>query len=205
QPITQRDYYQRLGQTEQNYRRFFGDRFEEIARNLNLEKGVLEELIQEKILSQEARRRHLKVADSELVEAVKSDPAFRDEKGNFSQERFSRIIAQVPPDDLAKFEEETRRRLLQQKLKQQVVSEGNVTVTDQEVKDYLEKNKGTPADQEQVRKMLLWQKEEKYYRDWYDQLRQKAKVVVYLQFPERPTPLSSEKENTARETSTSSR
>ncbi|GEM_PF-508536 len=184
--VTQQEYYQQLNQVEQNYRRFFGDRFDEIARNLNLEKAVLEEIIRDKLLKQQARRRHLKVTDSEVIEAIKSDPAFRDEQGKFSQEKFSRVISQIPPEQLTKIEEETRHRLLQQKLKQQVLAEGNIQVTDQEVKDYLEKNKGAKTDEEQVRRMLLWQKEEKYFRDWYDQVRQKARVVVYISLPEPP-------------------
>ncbi len=188
--ITQREYYQQLNQVEQNYRRFFGDRFDEIARNLNLEKAVLEELIREKLLTQQVRRRHIRVTDSEVIEAIKSDPAFRDEQGKFSQDKFSRIIAQIPPEELSKIEEDTRHRLLQQKLKQDVVAEGNLKVTDQEVKDYLEKNKGSKADEEQVRKMLLWQKEEKYFHDWYEQIRQKAKVTVYMNLPQ-PAPVAS--------------
>jgi len=200
QDISQRDYYQALNETEQNYRKVFGDKYDEFAGKLNLEKGVLEELIREKILDQQARKRRIRVSDREVLDTIKSDPVFKDEKGVFSHDKFQSIIANVPPAELTKIEEGTRQRLKIQKLKQQVVSETTIAVTDAEVNDYVArvtppapakgvKTPPTAPDKEQVRKMILWQKEEKYFSEWYGRVRKAAKVETYVTFtpPAQPT------------------
>jgi len=184
-PITKRDYYQRFGETEKKYREIFGDKYEEIAKNVNLEKNVLDELIREKILLQEARKKRIRVLDTEIVEVVKSDPVFKDEKGKFSQEKFSGIINNYLPEELRKIEDNVRKSILLQKLRQQVVAEGTIKVTDEEVAEYIEKNKiSKEIEGESIMKMLLWQKKEKYYTDWYNGVRKMAKVAIFIHISE---------------------
>jgi hypothetical protein len=189
--ISQRDFSQAMYDTEQNYRKIFGEKYDEFAGKLNLEKGVLEELIREKILAQQARKRHIRVSDKEVIETIKSDPVFKDDKGAFSEQKFQQVVANIPPNDLTKIEEGTRNRMVVQKLKQQVVSETAIQVTDAEVNDYLArmtppttpKNAKAPAqappDKEQVRKMILYQKEERYFMQWYEKMRKLAKVEIF--------------------------
>lgn len=185
QPITKKDYYQRFGETEKKYREIFGDKYEEIAKNVNLEKNILDELIREKILLQETRKRRIKVLDTEIVEVVKSDPVFKDEKGKFNQEKFSGIINNYPPEELRKIENSVRKSILLQKLRQQIVTEGNIKVTDEEISEYIKKNKiSEKIEMESIRKMLLWQKKEKYYTDWYNGVREKSKIAIYIQISE---------------------
>ncbi|MCM8829765.1 MAG: SurA N-terminal domain-containing protein [Candidatus Omnitrophica bacterium] len=58
--ITLREYYKELGEVEEQYRKIFGEKTSELLKGLNIEQGVLESMIREKILLQEARRRRIR-------------------------------------------------------------------------------------------------------------------------------------------------
>jgi len=203
-PITLRDYYAQVGEVEKRYRSMFGENYDRFAANLNIEQSVIEEMIRERILIQQASRRRIRVSDSDVVEAVRSDPAFKDEKGNFSQDLFSRIIGNMPPGELKKIEAGVRKQLLMNKLRQQVTAEGKISVTDAEVDEYVAKNKfAATMDKEQIRKMLQSQKESRYFGEWYEKTRKAARVVVYVATAkpaEPPAPPAVPAERTAAET-----
>lgn len=180
EPITYREFYARLGDIEDKYRQIFGDKYSEIRDKLNIERGVLEELIREKLLLQMARKRRIRVFDNEIVDAVKSDPAFKDKNGKFDEKKYELIIKRMPDEELRKIEKEVKRRIMIEKLKNLVVSEGNIKVTDKDVEDYIKKNKLKKVDKESVRKILQWQKREKYFNDWYANIRKTAKVEIFI-------------------------
>lgn len=180
QPITLREFYQELGKIEEKYREIFGDKYAEIREKLEIEKGVLESMIREKLLLSEARKRRIKVFKNEIVEVVKSDPAFKNEKGEFDPQKFKTIMEKISDQELRKIEEQIKKDLLIQKLKEQVISETNIQVSDSEVDEYIKKTSGQNVDKENIRKILLWQKREKYFDNWYSNLRKKAKVIIYV-------------------------
>jgi len=179
-PITYREFYTRLSDVEDRYRQIFGDKYSEIRDKLNIEKGVLEEIIREKILLQEARKRRIRIFDNEIVEAVKSDPVFKDKNGKFDEKKYETIISRMPDEELRKIEDDIRKKIMLEKLKNLIVSQGNVKVTDKDVDDYIKKNKLKKVDKESIRKILQWQKREKYFNDWYSQLKKKAKVEMFI-------------------------
>lgn len=180
-PITLKEFYDRLWKTDERYREIFGASYGEIRDKLNIEMNVLESLIREKLLLQEAKKRRIKVFKNEIIEAFKSDPAFKNEKGQFDEEKYRRIIESYPEEELRKLEEEIKKEIIFQKLKDQILSETNINVSDDEVEEYLKHTGGTNIDKENIRKILLWQKREKYFEDWYKNLRNRAKVIIYLQ------------------------
>ena len=182
EPITLREYYKQLGEVEEQYRKIFGDKASELLKGLNIEQGVLEGMIREKILLQEARRRRIKVLNSEIVEVVKSDPSFLDEKGRFDERKFKEVISSYPPEELRKIEDELRKRITIDKLKELVIAEGNISVSDEEVDKYIKENQVKDADRESLKRRLLWRKREEYFNQWYAEKRRKANVVVYLSF-----------------------
>ncbi|RKY30097.1 MAG: hypothetical protein DRP67_05225, partial [Candidatus Omnitrophota bacterium] len=139
----------------------------------------------EKILTQQARKRRIKVFDSEIVEAVKSMDIFKDKNGKFDEEKFRRIIRNMPVEEVRKLEEDARKAILFQKLKERVISEGKVDVSDKEVNDYMEKNKIPEKEKERVRMMLLWMKRENFFNNWYNDLRRKSKIQIFINFEEK--------------------
>jgi len=179
--ISLRELSIRANEEAERYREILGDKYDELIKNMNLEKIVLHSLIQEKILFQQARKRHIKVSNNEIIEVVKSSPVFKDEKGNFSQEKYNQVINNLPPEKLKNIEEDTRRAIIFQKLETQVVPEGSITVTDDEVSEYIKNNKDAEKmDRELIRRRILRQKQSKSFNDWYKNVVKSSKITVYL-------------------------
>jgi len=181
-PITYREFYARLSDVEDRYRQIFGDKYSEIRDKLNIENGLLEEMIREEILLQQARKRRIRVFDNEIVEAVKSDPVFKDKDGKFDEKKYEAIISRMPDEELRKIEDDIRKKIMLEKLKNLIISQGNVEISDKDVDEYIQKNKLKKVDKESIRKILQWQKREKYFNDWYAKLREKEKVEIFLPF-----------------------
>ncbi|MDD3726141.1 MAG: SurA N-terminal domain-containing protein [Candidatus Ratteibacteria bacterium] len=186
--ITLREYYMELGRVEEEYRRIFGDKASELFKGLNIEQGILESMIREKLLLQEARKRRIRVLNNEIVEVVKSDPAFQDEKGRFDERRYREVISSYPPEELRKIEDELRKRIMIEKLKEMVVAEGNVSVSDEEVERYIKENQIKDVDRESIKRRLLWQARENYFNQWYANKRKSSKVEIYLSFEQPSAP-----------------
>ena len=180
--ITRREFTDRVADTEREYRRVFGEKYDEFVKQLNVEQIVLEGLIREKIYEAEGAKRRVRVGDREVLAAVKRDPVFRDEKGEFSQEKYNAIISQVAPDEEQKIVEDVRKRLFLQRLQEAVVAETTIAVTDGEVDDYLARTPtAKDTDRESIREMLRSQRESAYFHSWYEGLRTRAKITVYLE------------------------
>jgi peptidyl-prolyl cis-trans isomerase D len=64
------------------------------ARAFGLSQGVLQNLIQDAALQAEAQDLGLGLSQAGLDEAIRSNPAFQDESGKFSQQRFEQLLAQ---------------------------------------------------------------------------------------------------------------
>ena len=121
-------------QTEDFYRQTYGDQFNrELAQQIGLPQQVLDQLIAEKIILEEADRMGLRVTDDELVQFIAEIPAFQFSDGRFvGEERYSQILRSngLTVDD---FEEGARSDLLTQKVR--AVLTENIYVSDQEVVD----------------------------------------------------------------------
>lgn len=184
--ITIREYYQNVGAVEKKYREIFGDKASEFLKGMNIEQGVLENMIRERILLQHAKRRRIRVLNSEIVEVIKSDPSFRNEDGKFDERKFKEIISYYPTEELRKIEDDIKKNLIIEKLKELVISEGGVAVSDDEVAQYIKNNQIKNVESESIRRTLLWQKREQYFNNWYSDLRKKSKVKIYLSFEKQP-------------------
>ncbi len=180
EPITLKEFYDRVWKVDEKYREIFGENYNQIRDKLNIEKSVIESMIREKLLLQEARKRRIRVFKNEIIEVFKLDPAFKNEKGQFDEEKYKKIVASYPDEELKKIEDEIRKEILIQKLKEQVISETNIEVKDTEIEEYLKHVGDKSVDKENIRRVLLWQKREKYFEDWYKNLRKQSKVIIYL-------------------------
>ena len=183
QAISRDDYYKRLQEILDQYRQFSKQEpAENSAEMEKINKSALEDLIRQAVISQEIKRRRIKVNDKELLELVRRDPSFRDEKGNFDERRFQETVAGMPDEEWLKIEENLRENLSFRKLQNLVGSEAQVKVTDQDLVDYRKKYSLAPdvVKDEDLRKVIFNQKTGEVFENWYQQLRKKARVKIYI-------------------------
>jgi len=123
-------------QTEDFYRQSYGDQFNrELAQQIGLPMQVMDQLIAEKIILDEADRMGLRVTDEELVRYIGEIPAFQFSDGRFvGKDRYNQIL-RSNGFTVEQFEEGARSDLLTQKVRA-VLSE-NLFVPDEDViEDY---------------------------------------------------------------------
>ncbi|MGH9993224.1 MAG: SurA N-terminal domain-containing protein, partial [Nitrososphaera sp.] len=122
-------HYQRLIDF---YREMFkGKLTQETIKSLNLRSAILEELVQRRLLLQEARRLGLEVTDEELMDAIARIPEFQ-VNGRFSKNRYLQALRlrRLTP---GQFEIERREQLTLQKLYDMI--QDTIHVTEAELRD----------------------------------------------------------------------
>lgn len=123
-----RDYVQSLGACRNQALLVYGDNFSKVADYLNLEGQAWARLI----LLHQAKREGISVSDSEVIDWIKSAPAFQ-KKGKFDPARYNLLMQYLLRTQSRRFEEELRDSLKITKLRESVVEE--VSVSDSEVKE----------------------------------------------------------------------
>jgi len=183
QAISQDDFYNRLYDVLSQYRQFSKEEPAENSPEMEkIKKAVLEDMIRQAVISREIKRRRIRVTDQELLDVVRQDPSFRDEKGNFDERRFQGTVAAMPEEEWLKIENGLRENLAFRKLQNLVSNEGQVKVTGQDLADYRKKYALAPdvVKDEDLRKVILSQKAGEFFENWYQQLRKKARVEIYI-------------------------
>ncbi|MBW2602634.1 MAG: SurA N-terminal domain-containing protein, partial [Deltaproteobacteria bacterium] len=121
-----RGAYKRL---MEQYREQFGDALDQkLLKSLNLREQVLEQLINRRLLLQEAGHLGLQVGNDELLKAIQGIGAFH-ENGRFSSRQYRRTIAanRMTPEV---FEQSMKEDLLAEKMRGIVL--GSIKVSDAE-------------------------------------------------------------------------
>jgi len=113
---------------------------------------------------------------------VRGDPSFKDEKGNFDERRFQETVVGMPDEEWLKIEDNLRKNLSFRKIQNLVGSEVQVKVTDQDLIDYRKKYSlaSDSVNDEDLRKVIFGQKANEAFENWYQQLRKKARVEIYI-------------------------
>jgi peptidyl-prolyl cis-trans isomerase D len=130
--ITQREFLLHYQRSLEKYRELFkGSLTPELEKSLNLRASLLEELIQKRLVLQEARRLGLTINDDDLMTAIAQVPDFQ-VNGRFNKERYLQLLRanRISP---GQFEEEQREQLTIQRL-YSILLDG-VHVTEDEVRD----------------------------------------------------------------------
>jgi peptidyl-prolyl cis-trans isomerase D len=130
--ITQREFLLSYQRALEKYRELFkGSLTPELEKSLNLRASLLEELIQKRLVLQEARHLGLAVNDDDLMTAIAQVPDFQ-VNGRFNKERYLQLLRanRMSP---GQFEAEQREQLTIQRL-YSMLMEG-VHVTEDEVRD----------------------------------------------------------------------
>jgi peptidyl-prolyl cis-trans isomerase D len=124
----------RFQRVQRNYIEYYRRAYQqnitpEMAERLGLTQQVINDLIQEALVLQQAKREGITVSDNELRLRIQSIPAFQEE-GRFSRERYLAQLkqARIEPSE---FENEVRREMLRQKM-EAIVKDG-IKVSDAEV------------------------------------------------------------------------
>lgn len=116
QPIMAQELARALQYAEENIRRNMPDVNSEQIRQMQLGRQVLQQLVVDAVLGQEARRLGMDVTPVELRRAIGQIRVFHNEAGQFDPAVYKRVLeAQRQPP--AQFEERMRRGLLEDKFR----------------------------------------------------------------------------------------
>lgn len=119
---------------EQLRQRFRNNLTEEMIKTLQVKKQALNQLIENKLLVQEARRLKFRVSDEELAEAITQIGAFQ-RGGVFDNRLYQNVLnrLRMAPED---FEVSQREAMLIEKLR--MLISGSIKVSDQEAKEWFD-------------------------------------------------------------------
>ncbi|MEW6368990.1 MAG: SurA N-terminal domain-containing protein [Acidobacteriota bacterium] len=133
QPITADAYREMYFSQLRRMRDMFGGRLDRnMIRQLNIESSVLESLVAEEIMVQEAARMGFAVTDEELRDAIVNNPSFQDNGRFIGAAQYERLLM-MNHKTIPQFEAELRRQLLANKLRQVVTMP--LSVSDADVRD----------------------------------------------------------------------
>src|SRR5499426_54499 len=130
--ITQREFALHYQKEWERYREMFkGSLTPELEKNLNLRGSLLEQLIEKRLVLQEARHLGLAATDEDLMTGIAQVPDFQ-VNGRFNKDRYLQLLraSRINP---GQFEEEQREQLTIQRLYSLLMNA--VHVTEAEVRD----------------------------------------------------------------------
>jgi peptidyl-prolyl cis-trans isomerase D len=120
---------------------------EELAKQLGIPRQVLDQLVNQELLAQEAERRGIGTSDAEVLEELKKNESFHKD-GAFNFEHYREVLADFLKKTPQEFEDDLRRRLAAGKLSELV--ESGAQVSDDEVRSRFFREQNT-ADLTYVR------------------------------------------------------
>jgi peptidyl-prolyl cis-trans isomerase D len=131
--ITQQAYQQAYYRLVENYRRIYGDQYnDDLVKMLRPNEMALDQLINQVLMMQEADRLNIQIGEQELAEAIRAIPAFQN-NGAFDYQRYNLLLSQnnLTPDQ---FEKERAEEIIAEKLRAVVLN--GVTVTEDEARQW---------------------------------------------------------------------
>lgn len=186
--VTYGEFERSYRQAEDTYRQIYGDQFNrELAQQMGLPLQVLDSLVADKILLQEADRMGLRVTDEEVRQAILEFPAFQAPTGGFVGEERYRQTLRSSGYTVDSFEHMIRTQLLGQMVRD--VLSANLFVSDEDVlasyKDQIEQAKirfvQLPSSSMASEVMASPEEIEAYFDEHKEELRiPERRVVDYL-------------------------
>ena len=122
-----------LMSTERNYRKMYGDQFDKIKKNMDMEKQVLNQLIDQKLLMQEVKKQRIKISDKEIINRIKQDPVFKNKKDGFNKAKFEQYVNDLPASQWQRIENGIRKSLALEHLWRKVTDP--VIISDKKILD----------------------------------------------------------------------
>jgi peptidyl-prolyl cis-trans isomerase D len=178
--VPYRHYTSLLNRALENLRQNKTDTSDESM--IRLKQEVLQEIIQEEVFWQEAKKYGITVSDQELAAAIQNYPAFQNNKA-FDRNAYFQVVYQRLRTTPREFEESQRRQIAISKLRQLIAS--NVKISEPELRlEYARAHGGNMAAFDQDREKFLesFQKDKTMmtFNEWFKQLNQTMKIKVFL-------------------------
>ena len=132
EPISQREFAAEYQRTIERYREMLkGQLTEEMIKGLNLKGNIVENLVQKKLVLQEAQSLGLLATDDDVARQLAQVPEFQ-VAGRFNKERYLQLLRanRLQP---AQFEEDQRHQITLQRLYNIIID--SVQVSDAEVRE----------------------------------------------------------------------
>ena len=132
EPISQREFAAEYQRTVERYREMLkGQLTEEMIKGLNLKGNIVENLVQKKLVLQEAQSLGLVATDDDVAHQLAKVPEFQ-VAGRFNKERYLQLL-QANRLQPAQFEEDQRNQITLQRLYSIILD--SVQVSDAEVRE----------------------------------------------------------------------
>ena len=153
----------------------------EVVREAEKQNGkqVLNTVIRNTLIEQEAKKQHVTVSEKEVTDEIKKVEANLSKQG----QKLDQVLAMQ-----GMTKEDLRKLIRLDKLVGKMVGK-DVKISDKEVDEYLEANKDSlPEDQDPaqlrkaVRTQLQQQQLNQKVRLWLDNLQSKAKIIYFVQY-----------------------
>src|ERR1041385_919466 len=110
--ISYRDYQRALYFTTENYKRMYGDRFDDqMMAAMGIQKQVLDTLVDQRLLLQEAERLHLGATQEEVRRKILEIPTLNPDGKFVGSELYTRFVQQIGFDNAADFEDDLARQI----------------------------------------------------------------------------------------------
>ena len=136
------DEFRRTYQAQlQSYRAAYGANMNEaLLKQLGIDQQILQQMVDERAALAEADRLGLKISDQEVAQRIYAIPAFQENGAFIGTQRYQQLLAsQRPPLTVSEFEENVRRSLAVDKLRQSLTEW--VSVSDKELEqEYRRRN-----------------------------------------------------------------
>ena len=170
--ITFNEYYRALKNVEDMYRQMYGQQFTpEMAEQIGLQQQVLQSLIDQRLLVQEAMRLRLDATEDEVRKKLLSIPTFTQEGKFIGMELYTRYVTgPLGYPSASAFEEDLGREIVLQKMESAIQSSVIVSPKAADA-EYRRANESTtirlvhlPAVQQPVAATIRPEEIESYYR-----------------------------------------
>jgi len=110
--ISYRDFQRALYFTTENYKRMYGDRFDDqMAQAMGVSTQVLDTLVDQRLLLQEAERLHLDATQEEVRRKILAIPTLNPDGKFVGNELYTRFVQQIGFDNAADFEDDLARQI----------------------------------------------------------------------------------------------
>ncbi len=97
--------------------------FKDKIREMDIEKEALNLLIENIILRKEINKRHIRVSDDEVAQAIKQYPAFLNNDGTFNKQKFEQVLQNISTSQWQSIQEQIRDMLAFEKFKKEIISQ----------------------------------------------------------------------------------
>lgn len=144
---------------------------------------VLQDIIQEEVLSEQAKKYGITVSDAELAATIQRFPSFQQD-GRFDQRAYFQVLYQILHTTPKEFEESQRKQIAISKLRYFLAM--SVLVSEPELHfEYARAHGGNmknfDKDREAFSEKIRQEKVMQAFNEWYKSLNQTVKIKVLLQ------------------------